>query len=327
VDITQVPALIANDAKAETVMLEQYDAQPKMYQTLCDVRPVSETNLYGKNGTVIQGAGRFKKREDGAEIEADNPEQGPTWYCKIQPYGRRLDLPDRLVEGSSAGQIANMIREFAMDFGESAGLDKDDHVAGMWQKGSLTAGSLEYFDGRWVNGADPHPKYVYDGLPWFDTAHTLTGSSTTMSNHAVSRALTSANLQTTLTEIRTGLSLDERGQRIRLRPDTLIVPPELEFTARTVLESVLLPGGQNNDANVVRGALDLVVWDALTDTASAAAWWVSQRGRGVVCFDEAPRIKLVRDDLKGQWQLLAEFNFGAAVKNVRYDFCNNKAAS
>jgi len=101
------------------------------------------------------------------------------------------------------------------------------------------------------------------------------------------------------------------------------VPPALEFSARRILESVLLPGSANNDANVIRGSLQLVVWDALTDTGG---WYVST-GRGVRVYDEVPYMKLVDDPKRETWSLLTGFKNGAAVTDVRQDYAANKAAS
>lgn len=319
-DITKVPALLRDDVRAEEVMLENYEQQDQTWRTFTDVRPVAQTDGYQKRGTVMQGAGRYKKREDGAEIEADDPGQGPTWYLKVDPYGRRLDLPYRLVEGASAGQIGDMVSDFMSSFGESAGLDKSDKIARMYEKGMLTAGDLEAFDG---GKNDPAPKFVYDSGAWFRAGHPLSGSSDTISNYTASLGLTVSNLETVVTAFRKDMAKDERGDRIRLRPRFLIVPPELEFTARRILESVQLPGSQNNDANVIRGRLELVVWDALTDPAG---WYVST-GRGVRVYDEEPYMKLVNNDIKETWHLLTGFKNGAAVTDIRQDYAANKAAS
>lgn len=324
-DITQVPALLRDDVRAEEVMLEAYEQQDQTWRTFTDVRPVSQTDGYGKRGTVLQGVGRYKKRQDNAEIEADEPGQGPTWYLKVDPYGRRLDLPYRMIEGASAGQIGDIVSDFMRSFGESAGLDKSDKIAGMYENGMLTAGSLEYFDGTPDSGgtADPYPKFVYDGKPWFATDHPLSGSTSTIANYTATLPLTSSNLETVMTAFRKSMALDERGDRIRLRARYLIVPPALEFTARRILESVQLPGSANNDANVVRGALELIVWDALTDTAG---WYVST-GRGVRVYDETPYMKLVDKPTHECWQLLTGFKNGAAVTDIRQDYAANKAAS
>jgi hypothetical protein len=60
---------------------------------------------------------------------------------------------------------------------------------------------------------------------------------------------------------------DDRGNLIPIRPDTLLVPPELEDAAWTATQSMDKPGTANNDGNFVRSkGLSVVVWDYLTDS-------------------------------------------------------------
>jgi hypothetical protein len=71
-------------------------------------------------------------------------------------------------------------------------------------------------------------------------------------------------------------SIDEAGNLITVIPNRLIVPPSLEYTARVILESTAIPGSPNNDVNVVKGALELVVMDYLgtTNGGSDTAWFL-----------------------------------------------------
>jgi hypothetical protein len=64
---------------------------------------------------------------------------------------------------------------------------------------------------------------------------------------------------------------DSKNQIIHFNPDTLIVPPALEFTARVILESTQVIGSAFNDINPIKGGLNLVVWPFLTSTT---AWFV-----------------------------------------------------
>ena len=324
--ITNVPALI-RDSGANEVMLEAYEAVPTTYDSLVEVRPIEETNLYGIKGTEIQGVGRFKIREDKQEVEADEPGQGPTWQGKVRQFSRRIDIPKRMVDAANAAnRITSMVQEFAQDFGRTAALDKDEFWADMYQKGTLTAGSRRLFDGSFPENTDPNPEFIYTGQPWFDTAHSVAG--TNYANHVATRALSTANLQSSLITMRSTNNVNDRGDRIRVRPDTLIVPAALEYTARTILESSQLPGSANNDINAVRGALDLVVWDALADSASSAAWWLSQRGQGKRSYESgAPTFRLAFDEKTQTWMLIAEFLFCPVVTNWRFDFANNTAAA
>lgn len=59
---------------------------------------------------------------------------------------------------------------------------------------------------------------------------------------------------------------DDRGELISVNPDTILIPPELEDEAYTVVEAMGKPGTADNDPNFVRSQVNrVVVWDYLTD--------------------------------------------------------------
>ncbi len=324
-DINTIPQLV--DDIGMSMMMEAYGERPLVYPSICDVRAVSGmSNLYGEKGTVMQGVGDFKEREDGQEIEADQPGQGPTWLLKVRQYSRRIDIPKRMLDGAdAAAKIPNLIGEFAQDFGRKARHQKEGFVAGMLQDGTLTAGSTTYFDNGFVGEVDSNSGFIYDGLPFFDTAHTITGGSSTYGNHTVSLALSAANLQTVLVAMRSTNAVNERGDRILITPDTLVVGPDLEYTARVILQSALLPGSANNDINAVAGALQLVVDPAITSTGT---WWVCEARKGLRVRDSGmPVLEPVWNGLTKTWSITAEYHFGGAVTDWRHWYCANKAAS
>ena len=59
---------------------------------------------------------------------------------------------------------------------------------------------------------------------------------------------------------------DDEGATLIINPDTLLVPPELERTARTIVGSTLEPGSANNDINTLYSAVSIIVDSMLTDT-------------------------------------------------------------
>ena len=328
IDVSQVSELVDNTGYP--VMMESYEAVPLVFPSLGNV--VSPADLaapfYGEKGSVLEGMERFREREDGQDIERSTFETAYTWYQKSRQYARSIKIPSRLLRSAdNLGKIGSMISKAATEWGEIARLQKEDFIADMFQKGTLTAGSLPFFDGSFPGNVDPNPAFIYDGLPWYDTAHTLAGSTGTYANHVVSSALSAANLQTALIAMTNTNAVNERAERVLIRPDVLMVPPGLEYTARVVLNSGLLPGSPNNDINAVEGALKLVVNRALDDAASAASWWIVQSGKGLQIADSgAPRMRTV-EHTNGDVEVIAEYDFGAAVTNWRYHYCANKAAS
>lgn len=328
ISITQLTELL--DAEVYPVVLNQYEAQPSTYDRICDVRPYEARKAYGDKSSTTTGLGLPVEIEEGQESPADSEETAWTWYLKNRKFSRRIDVDERLLEQASATAAVDYIMGKSENMGRNFVIAKDDHVAGLLQKGTLTAGSKKYFDNSFAGNADPNPLFIYDGLPFFDTEHTLKGASGTYANHTASLALSAASLQTVLETQEGTNAIDERGNRILNPMDTLLVPKALEHDARVLMNSTLLPGSQNNDANVLQGRLNVIAFNGLADAASSAAWWVGRGGAGSgirVVDSGAPRMRVVQDDKTGVVSVIWQCYFGATVTDWRSWYCANKAAS
>lgn len=111
---------------------------------------------------------------------------------------------------------------------------------------------------------------AYDGTALFHTNHAniLSGSQYALSEDTLAQAITKLRLQT-----------DANGNRIGLRPRMLVIPAELELTARRILQSTTVPlagytKGSTDAAatahgyggnNVLSGIVEPVVEEYLTD--------------------------------------------------------------
>lgn len=113
----------------------------------------------------------------------------------------------------------------------------------------------------------------YDGVPLFSAVHPLVNSSG-KGNNLATGALNTANLKIAMQQMRE--TVDEAGNLISASAKKLVVPPALEYTAKEILHSTLLPDTELNNANSIKGALDLVVDDYLGAAAggSDTAWFI-----------------------------------------------------
>jgi hypothetical protein len=67
---TELAALV--DQTGYPVLMDEYAASDSdAWRQLVTVMPVAGTNLYGEKIRVLQTMGRFRKRADGEEIQAD----------------------------------------------------------------------------------------------------------------------------------------------------------------------------------------------------------------------------------------------------------------
>lgn len=109
----------------------------------------------------------------------------------------------------------------------------------------------------------------WNGEALIATNHALLGGGTS-SNSLGTIALSEPNLELAFKLARE--QVDERGLKIQMNPNLLIVPPGLEFTAEKIAKSVQLPGSQENDINPLRGRFQVIVMDYLTDPN---AWFLA----------------------------------------------------
>jgi hypothetical protein len=328
IDISQVPAIVAKDGYP--VMFQKYEAQPVVYPSITDVKP-ADPGMLGDKGRVLAGVGNMPRVLDGEEIPADTVKGTRTWRIAVHRYGGRLDIPLRMLDAADASsKIPNMIREFSEQWGQRAPQQKEQMVADVFQKGTLSAGDVTVFNGTYPNETDDNVGLIYDGKPFFAASgngHPLLAGTSTLVNLTVSAALSSSTLQTTLTTMRTTNAIDDREKKIMVMPNVLLVPPGLEFTAKTIVNSALVPGSANNDVNVVQGIVQPIVWRYLTDDSDA--WWVGATGTGGVrVYDSGmPVINTGIDPRTRDLIVTAEFYFGVGVTDWRGWFCNNKATS
>jgi len=158
---------------------------------------------------------------------------------------------------------------------------------------------------------------IYDGKALCAADHPLVDSVETVDNLATG-ALNEANLKLALLKFRG--QLGEAGNLIVMRATKLIIPPALEYTAKVILQSTLLPGGPNNDINVVKGALRIVVMDylgaAATGSAATDAYWFLQSDKHEVNFywRKTPEFKAMEefDNFVAKYRGYMRYSFGVS---------------
>ena len=112
-----------------------------------------------------------------------------------------------------------------------------------------------------------------------------------------------------------------RNQRVSIIPDTLLIPPSLRFTARTVLQSERMPGTVNNDINPVQNLVQPIEWQYLTNQN---AWFLGVKGKGLKWHDRmSMTFDFYRDIDSMSYKATVIARWGAKVTNWRYWVGNN----
>ena len=150
---------------------------------------------------------------------------------------------------------------------------------------------------------------IYDSVDLFHVDHSNIGIT----------ALAEATLSAGITAMREQTS--EKGNPLNIEPGFLVVPPELEFTAKKLVNSTLVPGGSLNDVNVLQGMVEVLVEPLLTD---ANNWYLVAKPSSIATIEvgflggrETPEI-LVKEDFERDviWYK-GRMVFGGAVMDYR----------
>jgi len=245
-----------------------------------------------------------------------------TVVCKNRTYGRIVRFSYETVQDTQA--LENILANTVGTWGQKLPVTKENFYVQFFNHGALTAGH-DVFDNS-ITGVvtDSSGDLIYDGYPFFDTAHPDKVGNT-YANHVTTRSLTHTNLKTSYTTYTTTNNRDERGDIIDLVPDTLLIPPDLRFTAQEILNSTLIPGSMDNDTNVLAGILNPLEWAYLSDTD---AWFIGKLKMGLIATDRQDvDIDFWQDETNKDYFASILTRFGGAVTQWRYWMAMNIAAS
>lgn len=325
---TDVSLILANDVYP--VMMSEYDRVPKVWQTICDVRPLDESRgmLFGWKESNMVGVGAPMDTPQGAEIPATSMRDGNTPQGKTRRWTRRLDIPfDVLTEANAVGKVGDMMTETFASFGEQVALKEEREIAKFFEKGNLTAGH-EVFKGDFKGNADPYPLFIYDGLPFFDGAHTLLESSSTYANISTGGSTTQSNIESYIDTMTSTNAVDERGDEIVITPNVLLCPISEARTARRVLESPLQSDSANNAINTAFQELTVVPWRFLSAAGGTGGGYIGQAGKGLVVYDTGMiRTGMFVDEKREVISLKVVKHFLPYVKDWRYWYSYGNADS
>jgi len=323
--------------EAQTYSAESYNSIPTHIPILANVLPLSEKrNVPGtgvvtvrpeyKKRTVEVGDYQLEERAPGEHVEVGHGWEGRVHIFRRRGYSKKWPFPKELLDAMDLDGMMAWMRERATAFGFQLAQKKETEFAKLFNQGAKTAGH-DIFNNfvPGVNNQGAANGLLYDGKPWF----ALTGNNHTALDgntyfNATANALTATNLTTALVRMRATNNRDELGRRIRLQPDTLLVPEDLVETAITIVEARGLAGTANNDANPF-GGLKVVPWAFLEDTDS---WYVLQAKGGVDFYDDNEVVYEVGVDPDTRSEALyAHAYWALGVWDWRFGVSNALAAS
>ncbi len=306
--------------------LESYNALPKVHEQIFAVK--GSTSAYEQSTTAIRG-NTFVEKPETEQIVFHNPLEGYTVFSKNRTFADGVQFSMEMVEDTPPEKIANLVLEYASGWGEELARKKELFAAQFFNYGGYTAGH-DTFNSS-ITGVTPDgapTALCYDGKPLFNLAGNERplypgGSASYYNGFALD--LTSSNLITAYQQMTVTNNVDGNGRKIDLRPDTLLVPSQLIFEARNILNAGGVLGSANNDINKTQNLLQPLEWQYLTDTN---AWFVLQSKKGLVFHNRKPlELDFWQDKTTKSYYATAIARFGAFVKDFRYQVGSNFATS
>lgn len=146
---------------------------------------------------------------------------------------------------------------------------------------------------------------TWDGQPLYSASHSVGSTGTTQDNLETGQ-LTETTMNTAITTLRN--MKDQNGQKMALRPRTLVVSPTFQKKAFELTASQGSPETANRYSNFFNTlGLQVIVWELLTDTD---AWFLFAdkmftRLRYLVSIP--PKIEYVRRPESGNYEYQLEF--------------------
>lgn len=290
----------------------------------------SEVNIetpYVEKQSML-GMGDLVEKPENTAFAYDTPSMGWPILGSVRSYGKAVAFSAELYSDTQfMGLFTDLVAQISQNYPRT----RDRFYAQFFNKGALEAGD-RVFDAT-VPGVktDATGGFIYDGKPLFadaDNGHpALMNQGQTYANYAALE-LTQENLEAVYKKMTIDNAYDEQGNKIILRPDTLVVPQELELKAIGILNAeytATSAGVASTIRNPMYRRFQLVVWPHLTD---ADGWFLIQRGYGFkALLRQDPIIDVWVDNETKQYRGSVFCRFGGYVDNWRYAFaCNTPQA-
>ena len=223
---------------------DQFEEIPEVYSSIFHV---NDSRVDVERDSAITGFSLLEQTTEGGAIQYEDPIQMYDVSYVHLKYTKGFKVSEELVEDDRY----NIIKK------------KPAALARSCRRTAENLGA-EVFNNAFSSGTGGDAKYLCS------VSHPRADAGTAQSNaSSTGITFTEANLNTAL--LATRGQLDDKGMKIGVKADTIVVPPALEKTAHIILNSSLRSDTANNDVNYFKGMLKVVGWDWLS---SSTAWFL-----------------------------------------------------
>lgn len=228
------------------VFFDRYDAEPEVAPNIFKVKT---SDRQEETESAVSGFSLLTQTAELGPLDYEDPNQMYRTNYQHLKYTKGFKVSIELMEDDQH----NVIRAMPEALGKAAKRTQEYYAASLFNNAFDTA----------------YTSYG-DAKPLISTSHPRADGGTAQSNgSSTGITLTEPNVETGRTAFRK--FLDDKGMRFSSVPSTLLVPVDLEKTAKIISGSNLRPGTANNDINVYNGMFNVIAWEYITSTT---AWFL-----------------------------------------------------
>jgi phage major head subunit gpT-like protein len=218
------------------------DAFEEMPLVFPKIFNVDSSSKQDEKDSGVTGFGLLQETAEGAQIDYEDPLQMYDVTYVHKKYTKGFKVSEELVEDDQY----NVIKSKPAQLGRAARRTTENSAANVLNRA---------FNSSYTGG---------DAQELCSTAHPRSDGGSSQSNaSATGITLTEANLETGRLAIRQ--QLDDKGMRIQVKPNLLIVPIDLEKDAAIITNSGLRSGTADNDLNIYKGMFQIIGWEYITN--------------------------------------------------------------
>ena len=224
------------EPKFRKVFFESYSEIPEQFSKVFSIKKSTKAKEYDYH---VAGTGKWEEKLPSAAIAEDSIATGDEVTYIHKSYAKMISVEREMADDDQY----NIIEKLPKSLGQGCRVTVEETAISVINNGFATSG--------------------YDSVPLFSASHPII-SGGVASNLMTAADLADTSLKLGIAKMKTA-TLTEEGFKMQASAKQLIVHPDNEFNALTLIHSALVPGTANNDKNVLQDRLSLVVLDYLDD--------------------------------------------------------------
>lgn len=280
----------------DMVIQHDWDNRAPVGRTIFNVRNSSQ---YQEDVQTVGGVGLFSVKPEGTSVNYQNINDGFRSTFTHITYALGMRITHEMMSDELYGVMEGMGKELAA----SAAATEEALLASHFNNATSTS----------YKGAD--------GVPLFSASH-VREDGTTYSN-TTDTDLSKAALETGLIAFRN--FRDGGGKRLNIKPATLLIPPDLIFTASRLLQSEYNPVVNNtasDDGPMAANPLNalgikIVPWDYMTETDMWALLAPKSQHKLIMYDREAFGTDYIYDFDTGDYKIKGQFRMSSGWADPR----------